>query len=476
MVRGKETVGQVESFEDEIKKSPLYTLLHLIDDAFLAKKISEKTRKFLLGLSPYLSKSSTLLIEKKVLIASDFQERVLSETSAIDINIFIWLLSSEQARQSLFSMLIEKKVLLASTLWSKFLHHKNFFNLACYVGDFDWKHLVESGILDVEKINSPTDGFDAVEVKALQLDLLGSTDKVWHYPINPKAHSLVQRLRGQENTKKMSKQIEVVLGPSGQGSVMEDFGKVFDFYLKRAPLYQKLLQRDQIVAHKRKEDRTRNIKIVNGHQLSALKNDNPGYQPPKSFDPKKRHFDIYARYGHGSMDPLQLAFISRAAEWYIMGGRSRLFNSVRVVPYISGTYNDEDIPYVALAACQGAELLNVAGRDFTRSMVGANRTFLTHSNSMEATREHSIPIIGLATYNNSEKRSKKKKDFVLFEGNFDPEDFGRFDGGKAHSSKDVNGDIAELINETLRTLMEVEDKEIARAEAADVTEELQLAA
>ncbi len=464
-----------ESFEDQMKKSGLYEL-NLINDAFLAKRLSKRTKDFLQEISESLRKGKSLnrfLVEQGVLTAPEFQARALSKPDSVDIPVFAFLLRAEGNMKEAFSMLVEKKVLDKGTLWSKFLHYGNFFNKAVYKDGFDWKHLLNSEILITNKIDTPTDGFDAVEIKALQADLLGQSKKSEVYPLDWKAHSLVQRMRGQENTGKMSQQIETVLGSHRTGPVMEDFGKVFEYYLKKAPLYHLLLKRD--ADKKRKEKRARNVKTVNDRQLKMLKKDYPSYRPHESFNPAKRHFDIYARYGHdryGSMDPLQLAFISRAAEWYIMGGRSRLFNSVRVVPYRWA--GEETIPYAALAVCKGSELLPVSGRDFSESIIGANRTFLTHSDSMEATIRHSIPVIGLATYNNPGKRSQDEKNFAVFHANFDPKDQNRYDGGRVPPSQDVNGDIVGLINEALRTMAEVEDKEIARAEEEEARQQQEM--
>lgn len=292
-----------ESFEDQMKKSPLYTSLHLIDDAFLAKKLRQKTRDFLSELSQSLTQSESyanlngFLIEHGILAASDFQARATSTPSSIDVPVLAWALMPGKQIKSTFAMLIAKNIMTQATLWSKFLNNGNFFNQACYVNGFDWKHLVDSGILMVEKINTPTDGFDAVEIKALKADLLGESMKSRVYPLDRNAHPLVQRMRGQENTGKMSKQIEAVLGPRGVGSAMEDFGKVFDFYLKKTPLYSILLKRDKVSERSRKEERIRNIKAVNDNQLNKLKIDYSGYKPHRSFEPAKRHFDIYARYG-----------------------------------------------------------------------------------------------------------------------------------------------------------------------------------
>lgn len=463
---------EVDGFANRMKKSPLFAL-GLIDEEFIRRKgLKEETREFLRRLNNGLTidgpKASSLLVEMGVITKADFQSHALAPKGIHEETLII-LLRPIRRDQRAIKLLAGAKILNAKTLWSKFLNSENFYNTALNQEKFDWEHLVRSGIVRVDQVDSPNDGFDTIESNQLKLDLLGTSHKVRVYPLNRKAHPLVQKLRGQEKTKKMSRQIKRVIGREGK-SIMEDFEKVFNFYLKKSRFYREALKRDKIPAARRDRERAQNIKAVNTRQIEKIKADRRsngdswrGGEPGgEFFDPAKRHFDIYARYGHGQMDPLQLAFISKAAEWYIMGGRSRLFNSVRIVPYSNALHDPNMIPQVALAMCKGSELLKVSWSDFKDSIVGANRTFLTHSDSNEASDLHSVPIIGMTTRENSRKHSENEDDYVVFNGYFDPKDVSMF---SLPRSKDVNGNIAGLIDETLRTMMEVEDKEIARAQA-----------
>ncbi|MDE2079483.1 MAG: hypothetical protein KGI73_03790 [Patescibacteria group bacterium] len=454
------------SFEEQMRKSRLYTW-GLIDDEFLSQRMSASAREYLLGVAADFQNAPEnipLLVGKAVLTKEDFQKKIF-EKWLFDYRTLKSLLMPKEAHASVMPLLIDAQILTRATLWSKFLNQENFYNKAYRQQAFNWKHLISSGILKISEIDSPSDGFDAVEIEALQADLLGESRKAETYPLDLRAHPLVQKLRGQEHTQKMSQQIEKAIGKES-ASALEDLDRVFEYYLEKLSIYRRILSRER----KRKpevaeRERRQNIALVNQHQVNTLKKKNPGWSPnPKFYDPEKRHFDIYARYGHGQMDPLQLAFISKAAEWYIMGGHSRLFNSVRVVPGRGGVFTKKLSPLIALAACKGSTFLGVIGSDFEESMVGANRTFLTHSASREAMHQGSIPIIGLASYVNFMKRPFWGKNFVLLPAYFDMKDPAR---SRTHFKspliQDVAGNIPGLIEASLRAIMEVEDKEIERA-------------
>lgn len=447
---------QTNTFEAEMRKSKLYSW-GLIDDRFIQRGLSDTVQNTLRKLnSPYGNDWNNILIRKKVLSAHDFQD-VINGPEFFDTSRLSSLFRPSKRMFTHIKEAIKYGFLNRNTLWSKFLHISGFYNIAIGRDSFDWKHLAKSGLVDIKKLHDENDGFDAVEVSHLQQDLLHRSNKSSSYPLNKKAHPLVQKLRGQENTDKLSQQVTRVIGKKSSRNAMEDFSKVFDYYLKKAPLYKKVRSLSRRKSLKRRErQRKKNIKVVNNHQVDLIEKNNQ-YTSIPDFEKNKRHFDIYARYEHGKMDPFQLAVISRTAGWYINNGHSRLFNSVRIVPYST---NNESIPLVALEACAGSELLAVTGSGFRKSMVGANRTFLTHSASKESTDMYSIPIIGLMTHKNKNKRSSNKDDYVVFQANFDPKD--AHANGKG-GGRDVNGDIKNLINETLRTMMEVENREIARA-------------
>lgn len=449
---------------DRLKNSPFYAW-GLVDDAFLQRRFKEGTVRaieyFLGGCKGGIE--SSVLVTSGILTPEEFQKKLIDGGRKYDFYLLGKLLTSSKYNEIL-TYLLEKSALNQNTLWSKFLmegsydsrESQSFYNSALYLGDrFDWEHLFNSGIVNIDKIDSKTDGFDAFEIEHLQEDLTGYSAKARTYSHDKTAHSLVQRMRAQENTQKISEQVAAVLGPEGQGTVEEDFNTVFSFYLDKA-------KRDKSIpreARKKKSKwkRKKNIALVNEHQAALYKKAKK-VEPPK-FDRKKRHFDLYARYAHGQMDPFQLAVIAKTAEWYIMGNRSSLFNSVRVVPY--STYGTS-LPLVATKVCKGAKMHKVTGGRFQSSMMGANRTFLTHSNSKEATWMHSIPIIGRTTEQNRRKRSENKEEYVVFDSVFDPKDVGIREG---EEKMGVNGDIQGLITETIRTIMEVEKREITRAKA-----------
>lgn len=455
-----------DDFASKIKASELYTRFNLVDDAFLNAHLSRKTKSFILYVAQSIKESpenrDTWIIDQAVLTAQAFQEKAKKKPQRIDPKVLVNMLTPTKDFRIGMEHLVKAQFLTSNTIFRKFLKYNNFYNAACHQNNFDFEFLVNSGIIKVEDILEKTDGFDSPEFEALQSDILGESHRSKEYPLNKKAHPLVLKLRGQENTEKMSRQIEEVRGLGG--TVMEDLDRVFQFYLKKTTLYSEIQKRDLIKRSERLKQRSNNIKIVNERQKTLLKKDNTDlYQ---GYDPKKRHFDIYARYGQnraGSMDPLQLAFIAKSAEWYIMGERSLLFNSVRIIPYKDARDDKRVIPKTAHLACKGSEILMARDSDFRDSHLGANRTYLTHSDSREANTYYSIPIIGLATASNADKHAESNDEYVVFNADFDPKDRyrSRYD---SNENSGVNGDIAGLINESLRTMLAVEKKEIELAE------------
>jgi hypothetical protein len=461
--------ARTHTFEEAMRLSPLYTYYNLIDEDFLSSgRKDERTKSFLKYLSEILSTTDEPLdrqiLDLGVLTSQDFIERVTTAPHRIHATSLAVLLAPTKRLKEALPDLITKGYLTSGTLWNKFLRYENFYAEATCQPDFDWQFFINSGIVRVDQIETETDGFDAVETDALKADLLGKSKKSDTYPIDKKAHPLVLKLRGQENTQMMSRQIERV--PGLGRSPLEDLDTVFKFYLLKTRLYAEIARRDLQSHQERLDKRKRNIELVNQQQRKRLKKSFPT-KSWDSADASKRHFDIYARYNHGQMDPLQLAFIAKTAEWYIMGGRSLLFNSVRITPY-KWQHDKTSIPWIAHKACAGSEMNMVAYEEFRDSHLYANRTFLTHSDANESVAMGSIPIIGLATHANTTKRPNDPGEYVLFNADFDPKDFGR--GGKKPRGG-VNGNIAGLINESLYVMLEVEKKEIARAEAEVAAEE-----
>jgi hypothetical protein len=423
--------------------------------------------------------STNFLMHSGVLTPADFRKNVAGYSmysSKIDIAAIAYFFVATRLRQAGFKKLIAAGILTRETLWNKFLFQRLYYDDSdsIYNGvlknlGLDPSYLID--VVDVTKMNDKNQGLIGVEIDGLRQDLLGRSRKVRVYPLINAAHPLAKRLRAQENVEAMSSQIRAAIGERCTNNPIEDLDRVFKYYLVKARSYRRALRRGRrSMARKGMNERNIRIQRVNFVQERKLTSERKGGQVDTAhFDSTKRHFDIYARYGHGQMDPLQLAFIAKAAEWYIMGGRSKLFNSVRVVPY--RYYNEEDVPHVAVAACKGATLLKVGGGDFINSMLGANRTFLTNSASREANRMHSIPIVGLATLRGAGKSyyfSRNKR--VVFNADFDPKDSGRFSNpflqipDYLYNRGNANGKIAGLIHETLRSIMEVEDKEIRNAD------------
>jgi hypothetical protein len=164
-----------------------------------------------------------------------------------------------------------------------------------------------------------------------------------------------------------------------------------------------------------------------------------------------------------------LAIIARTVGWYIDNQHASLFTHVRLIPDRHGGRKDnlDSVPWAALAFYPKMSLLNVKGDDFTSSLLGANRFFLTHSLAEEATNQSSIPIIGLATWKNKGKYSTNKP-YALLGADFDRGDPHR-SGSRFWEGEDQSSSIAGVIEETLRALREVEELEIARADGTTLS-------
>lgn len=449
-----------------IQKSVLYRW-GLVDDALLKTKLTLESQRFLLSLiastnliDPHTE--PTVLLKHKIITKESFRQRIIAPFG-IDKNRLRRFLHPSEYEAKTLEYLITKKILTAQTLWQFFLTTRgNFFSFAVDDYKFDWKNAIESGLVG-KQINVVTKGFNAVEGAHLQKDLLHDSSKVAHYPLNKEAHPLIKQLRGQEHITELSEQVRTALNSRKHLPVMEAFSKVFNTYLTQTGAYQEFSRRDATHSITRANARAANIELVNANQLRNLREGNSTLW----LTPGKRYLDIYARYGErGFMDPFQLAIIGRAVHWYVMGGRSRLFNAVRIIPYSSQRVTE--IPTIALAACPGSKMLTVRGHDFRSSLVGANRMFLTHSVSGDASDKYSIPIVGLATYNNANKMPGRGEKYVVLQAGFDPHDPYRatYRSNNSINKKeypDYGGDIAGLIHTTLCALNECEEKEIRRA-------------
>lgn len=318
-------------------------------------------------------------------------------------------------------------------------------------------------------MNIISKGLDAVEGEALWRDITQQSTKSNRYPVDLSAHPLVVKLRGQEHINELSRQMRAVLDREPPQAVMYSFKRVFDTYLEQTPLYKKLKGLDSVSNEKRAAVRKAHVKLVNTHQAAEVKKargiDVLSVTPTP--DLKNRYLDIYARYDmHGSMDPLQLAIIARTAWWYVMNGRSKLFTGVRILPYRTDlSSRGYEIPWIAQAACPGSRVLEVRGQSFIDSNVGANRMYLTHSNTCDSSDVKSIPIVGLGAYRNASKLPNYDP-FVVLAADFDKKDGYRGQYTSKVNTKeytDTAGNIPALINETLRAIIACEDAEIHRA-------------
>jgi len=485
-----------------LQKSILYKS-GLIDNTLLTGPLSVDSKKFLKEVSEQIrkrlmpvpgkqeSKPDTIkfLSDNGVLSPEDFKLRVIAPRGTDVRPVVDILVPPNDAFRERIQFLVEKGVLNTYTLWNFFtrsgLQHQPYANTFLShhgIMNTEWEDLLASGMFDPKAINPVTLGLDAAEPNALAVDLLspsGNFPRGWSS--DKRVHPLVHKLRGHEDRRELSEQISAVIGDKPEGTILEQFRKVFEHYLTQTPLYEEVKKRDSIPVEQRENERAGNIALVNERQVdfitySDYKPDFLDFRGYTGYDPHKRFLDIYARYGHGSMDPLQLAVIAATVDFYVHGGRSQLFSDVRVVPYKDT--QSRDVPWIALAMCPGAKLLPVQGKDFISSMRGANRTFLTQSASTQANAMGSIPIIGTATASNRSKRDASES--VLFRADFHKSDiyrtltredreikrdFQHVMGEQSLEYKDVAGDFVGLINETLRVLMEVEKKEIERAKS-----------
>jgi hypothetical protein len=444
----------------------------LLDKAFLKQKFTRDTIEALCEYADRLNAGRAefpvpVLIERGVLTKSDFQHRIIAPHN-VNIALLERILFTGGALSRRISFLIDHKILTRESLWQFFVDKRSsristtLFDLGTNI-----ESLVQSGVISPARMNIVSKGLDAVEGEALWRDITGQSTKSRRYPVDLTVHPVVVKMRGQEHVNELSKQIRAVLDREPPQALMYSFKRVFDAYLVQTPLYKKLKNYDAVGHIKREAARMANVQLVNTYQIAELRR-----RHTTSFTPapnlNQRYLDIYARYDvHGSMDPLQLAIIARTAWWYIMNGRSKLFTGVRILPYkTSNSSREYEIPWVALAACPGAKVLEVRDKGFIDSNVGANRMYLTHSSAYDSSETKSIPIVGLGTYNNNNKLPVGSDPFVVLAADFDKKDeyrrkFSSEKNGKEYS--DTAGNIPALINETLRAIIECEDAEINRS-------------
>ena len=263
---------------------------------------------------------------------------------------------------------------------------------------------------------------------------------------------LLQAMRTTELVDEKRQQVRNVVADNDSRPLRAQLEAVWQHHAGQSKLFQTIEAEAPIPDSVRAE----NIKRVNEWQAV---NRGRAIQPSP-----QRFIDIYGRYNCGEMDPLMLALIARTVGWYVDNRHAQLFTKVRLVPdYCRNNIRSIDaIPWAALAANPKMSLLKVQDYAFTSSLMGANRMFLTHSAALEATREKSIPIIGLATWKNSDKYNKYGP-YALLAADFDKKDQFR-SANRTWSGEDQRASLAGTIDETLRALREVETLEIARAQ------------
>jgi hypothetical protein len=213
------------------------------------------------------------------------------------------------------------------------------------------------------------------------------------------------------------------------------------------------------------EERLKNVRAVNEGQLKSLSGN---FTDLTYYNPEKRYFDIYARYGHGRMDPFQLAIITQTIKWYIEGGHSKLFTDVRLVsdrPTSLRTkeHRKRNTAWIVKSIYNKTKVIYPEGKDFVNSMIGANRFYLTQSTAQDSAKVNSAPMGTIPVHGFPNKRPEKDFPIVEFNADFDKEDSTRLDyRNYNYISGGVEGNIQKLIEETILKMRELEEMEIAR--------------
>lgn len=225
---------------DKLKTSALYRW-GLVDDVYLGSKVSERELSFLTSVMSYMKAEhvgeTALVVTSGVLTRNAFIEaaKKFNTSSSIDTWSLGTMLAPDVERRSALPVLIEKRILSTRTLWQNFLssytsHGQSFYNRAWRTHGFPWKYLVD--VVNPDKISSgPNDhGIDAVESQALAKDVFRETEKSKLYPLDEGAHPLVKKLRGQENTARMSKQRNSLVSSS---SIPDQYFSASKSYLSK---------------------------------------------------------------------------------------------------------------------------------------------------------------------------------------------------------------------------------------------------
>ena len=247
------------------------------------------------------------------------------------------------------------------------------------------------------------------------------------------------------------------------GNFNEHAEDIFKYFREKSPFFQTFSQENLID----NAERQKNIREVNVVQKYLLLKG--GQSVPEDIQSDCRYINVYARVFTGKMDPFALVVIAKTVEWYVQSGHALLFNNMRILP--DKVEEHQIVIHEQIARmCPEAEFPKLISHEKFRQAIGygTNTFFPTHSRASEAQQQHSTPIIGRTTANNLKKLKFNRKK-IVFRGLFGLED--PYRGGhfleairKPFQGDDVAGNIAGLIDETLRTLRAVERVEISRGE------------
>ncbi len=346
---------------------------------------------------------------------------------------------------------------------------------------YDLVDLIKKGFIDVAKFNRINYGLVKVpEHEAFWADRtlkdtsryggFGKPSTLTNYPHkdDQEMHPLQTLTRNTEHRSSFNRQIEKVLGKSMPDDIFESIDVLFNYYSRESDVFGNISNMESVAP----EVRRQNAIDVNSKQILKVLSKNTfkvNLDYLKSaglFNYDERSVDIYARYQHGQMDPFQLAIITKTIDWYVKSGKSKLFSNVRFVPR---RINNTSIPWMIAKIAKASRLLPVSGMNFILSNLCSNRFYLTHSSAEDSQDMFSIPIFSKNVYADGSKYSFFKP-FVVMDAKFDSaNDLNH--GGVVAKMKDkfrgyfkgnADGEIAKLINETLRCLLEAEKLELAR--------------
>lgn len=344
-----------------------------------------------------------------------------------------------------------------------------------------WRYMQDRGLWNPPKRGDTAWGFTVpdweytMHIIGTQAKRAASTNKTNAFSDIKKVQPLLWALGAHEEDTLMqySEQIEDCIANTVIRKTdpwEKQFGDLFMHYLIGTPMYSKLVNRGPIESRVR----DRNAFRVNMLQLRRLNNDRknerpetPSYMVYYIHDllgsvrkvPDSMELSSYVRFRiyHEQMDRFAASIYTKAMEWMIYNGYSKLFSRVTVLSRLT----DDSLlarPRSVEKLVPNATYHNAQGKDFVRHALFGRMVMFTHSRANEMGYMHSRPIITRAT---AENAFKAPDDFVLMNVDHDTKDPGR---SKTHSVNGPNyaGNIGFMINEMLRAIMELEDLELAK--------------